>query len=1059
MLIISGARAGECSAYQPTTTAISMQTHQLHTFTPVIEPPPERIAVVSAEATLKGFSEIPKSYLKAEWQLILSDNCLERWSLLRADKEHKFLNSLQGQRWAKQCLNWLQSGRVTVKFAPLKNGREFILFHQGANVSGRHVPGLLSAEGVGTMPHGGLFEEAEAMTTEQAELQSARFDAVWQHAEQLRTCDKLQNQLEFLASTHPAEWVYMRACQIFVPDTEVQEDYLNTPPGYTDTAIWQELFSFQKDGVKGVINKILKYNGCILADSVGLGKTYEALAVIKYFARKGDKVLVLAPKRLRDNWALFTLNDNRNPFADDPFHYDLLNHTDINRTSGKSGDIDLSHFRWEHFDLIVIDESHNFRNKGSRYQRLLEQVINRGAKTKILLLTATPVNNRVTDLRNQINLIAGGKDEHLKPYGIESITETARQAQKKFAEWAKTPEAERVQTSLLHVLGQDYIHLLDLLTIARSRKHIEAHYNSSSAVAMFPKRLLPINLYPDSGDNGFLPVQAISKTLQKLHMAVYRPLYYVLEHRKEAYLQKYNQQIGANLEFSQIDREKSLSALMTVNLLKRMESSVEAYAITLGKQIAATQAQLSMLRNAQTVEWNNDLSDEDLDEEDDLLLGSAKIKVSLQDLDRHRLRHDLEEDLFYLKELQKHIDLVRKTQDSKLKQLKDIIHRKMTQPLNPGNKKVIIFTAFADSALYLFEKLSPWLLQEHGVHTAMVSGAKRNRCTLADIRTNQDSLLSAFSPRAKKYDLSRTHGQQIDVLIATDCVSEGQNLQDCDFLINADIHWNPVRIIQRFGRIDRIGSTNTCIQMVNMWPVAELNEYINLEQRVKAKMDLLSTSATGDDNLLSKEARQDLEFRSRQLLRLKDEVINLEDVAADASITNLNFQQHRSDLQNFCLASPSHRPDKWPSYLGAVAAASVGVAAGAFFLLKSHAKIQADKAYPYAPYYLLYVAEDGTVCPHFRNVRDMLDLLQSVTHGSQEERESCRANFTQITKNGTDMARYTKLLSAAVRELMGEEKASIGRSAFAAGKPLLGRGRTARGVDDVEIITWLAVIP
>ncbi len=1036
-----------------------MQTHQLHTFTPVIEPAPERITVVGAEASLKGFSEIPKSYHKAEWQLILSDNCLERWSLLRADKEHKFLNSLQGQRWAKQCLNWLQSGRVAVKFAPLKNGREFILFHQGANVIGRHVPGLLSAEGIGAMPHGGLFEEAEAMTTEQAELQSARFDAAWQHAEQLRTCDKLQNQLEFLASTHLAEWVYMRACQIFVPDTEVQEDYLNTPPGYTDTAVWQALFSFQKDGVKGVINKILKYNGCILADSVGLGKTYEALAVIKYFARKGDKVLVLAPKRLRDNWALFTLNDNRNPFANDPFHYDLLNHTDINRTSGKSGDIDLSHFRWEHFDLIVIDESHNFRNKGSRYQRLLEQVINRGAKTKILLLTATPVNNRVTDLRNQINLIAGGNDKHLKPHGIESINETARQAQKKFAEWAKTPENERVQISLLHVLGQDYIHLLDLLTIARSRKHIVAHYNRDASVNMFPRRLPPINLYPQSGDNGFLPVHAISETLQKLHMAIYRPLYYVLEPRKEHYLKQYNQQIGANLVFSQIDREKSLSALMTVNLLKRMESSVEAYAITLGKQIQNTKAQLAMLQNAQQIVWDNSISEEDIDDEDDLLLGSVKIKVALQDLDRHRLKHDLQEDLNYLQQLQQHIDIVRKTQDSKLKQLREIISNKITNPINTGNKKVIIFTAFTDTAIYLFEKLSPWLLKEYALHTAMVSGAKRNRCTLDGIRPDQDSLLSAFSPRSKKFDLARTHGQQIDVLIATDCVSEGQNLQDCDFLIHADIHWNPVRIIQRFGRIDRIGSTNSCIQMVNMWPVAELNDYINLEQRVKAKMGLLSSSATGADNLLSREEKQDLDFRFRQLEKLKNEVINLEDVAADASITNLNFQQHRSNLQNFCLAPQAHHPDKWPSYLGAVAAASVGVAAGAFFLLKSHAKIQADKAYPYAPYYLLHVAEDGTVCPHFRNVRDMLDLLQAVTHGSQEERASCQARFDKLTKNGTDMARYTKLLSAAVRELMGEEKASIGRSAFAAGKPLLGRGRTARGVDDVEIITWLAVIP
>lgn len=1036
-----------------------MQPDMLHAFTPISDPPPEAILVVAKDFSLKGFSEIPKNYSKATWQLILSDSTTDKWAILRTDREHKFLNTLQGPHWAKQCLSWLQSGHVTVNFAPLRHGREFILCQHADQVSGRYVPGLLSAEGVGAIPHSGLFEEAEAMSPEQAALQHTRFSSVWQHAEQLKTSDKLQQQLEFLAAPHPAEWVYMRACQIFVPDTEVQHDYLDTPPGYTDTAIWKALFNFQQDGVKGVINKMLKYNGCILADSVGLGKTYEALAVIKYFARKGDKVLVLAPKRLRDNWALFTLNDDRNPFADDPFHYDLLNHTDLNRQSGKSGDIDLSHFRWEHFDLIVIDESHNFRNKGSRYRHLLEQVINRGAKTKILLLTATPVNNRVTDLRNQINLIAGGNDKHLEPHGIESINETARQAQKKFAEWAKTPENERVQISLLHVLGQDYIHLLDLLTIARSRKHIVAHYNSDATVNMFPRRLPPINLYPQSGDNGFLPVQAISETLQKLHMAIYRPLYYVLEPRKEHYLKQYNQQIGANLVFSQIDREKSLSALMTVNLLKRMESSVEAYAITLGKQIENTTAQLAMLQNEQQVVWDNDISEEDIDDEDDALLGSAKIKVALQDLDRHRLKHDLQEDLNYLQQLQQHIDVVRKTQDSKLKQLREIISRKITAPLNPGNKKVIIFTAFADTATYLFEKLSPWLLQEYGLHTAMVSGAKRNRCTLDGVRTDQDSLLSAFSPRSKKFDLARTAGRQIDVLIATDCVSEGQNLQDCDFLIHADIHWNPVRIIQRFGRIDRIGSTNSVIQMVNMWPMAELNEYINLEQRVKAKMGLLSSSATGADNLLSREEKQDLDFRFRQLEKLKDEVINLEDVAADASITNLNFQQHRSDLQNFCLAPQAHRPEKWPSYLGAVSASTAGVPAGAFFLLKSYAKIKADKTYPYAPYYLLHVAEGGSVLPQFRNIRDMLDLLQTAVRAAHGQQEACQTRFDKSTKNGADMAHYTKLLSAAVRELMGEEKASIGRSAFAAGKPLLGRGRTARGVDDVEVITWLAVLP
>lgn len=1039
-----------------------MQHRPDHLFPQSEEQAQQKIKAVGADFTLKGFSTIPQEYRDAEWKLILDRPAAEKWNILGAEHEYRFLNQLQAPHWARQCLHWSQQEKVQIRFTNLKRGKEFLLRQNGKGTSGSLCPGLLSAAGVGATAHKGLFEEPLTLEQKQAEELAARFDVTWQDGTKLKESSTWQEQLEFIAAPHPAEWVYMKACQIFVPDTDIQEDYLDDPPGFTDTAIWRALFNFQKDGVKGAINKILKYNGCILADSVGLGKTYEALAIIKYFARRGDKILVLAPKRLRDNWALFTANDDRNPFADDPFHYDLLNHTDIGRESGKSGDIDLSHFRWEHFDLIVIDESHNFRNKGNRYQRLAEQVIKRGAKTKILLLTATPVNNRVTDLRNQINLIAAGNDAHLQAHGIDSITETARQAQKKFSNWAKTPQEERVGNSLLQVLGQDYIHLLDLLTIARSRKHIESHYRVTGNMAMFPTRLTPINCYPEAGDDGFLPVAAISKTLQRLNMAVYRPLHFLLPQRKEAYLKKYKQELGINREFSQEDREKSLSALMTTNLLKRMESSVEAYSITLRKQLEATQnllTRLQQLSSAQQLELVDGFDEEDADEDNDWI-GSAKIKVAPQDVDKLRWADALTDDLKHLHELQQHIDIIRKSQDSKLRQLKELIQNKIEHPLNAGNRKVIIFTAFADTAQYLFESLSPWLLRSYGLHSAMVSGAKRNRCTLPGLRLDQDSLLSAFSPISKKFDLSQTAGKQLDILIDTDCVSEGQNLQDCDFLINADIHWNPVRIIQRFGRIDRIGSTNAAIQMVNMWPMAELNEYINLEQRVKDKMDLLSSSATGHDNLLKNEKeQQEFEFRSAQLLKLKEEVINLEDVAADASITGLNFQQHRGDLQNFRLAPRAPRPEQWPSYLGAVTSATAQVPAGAFYLLKSHSAVKPDKSYPYAPYYLIHVAEDCTVNPQFRNIKDMLDMLQLCTYDHHSVVEAEQSAYYKRTRHEQEMTRYTNLLSAAVRELMGEEKISIARSFFAPGKSLIGRGRTARGVDDVEVIAWLAVLP
>lgn len=1020
---------------------------------------PQAVDAVIKDFTLKGFSHIPHTIRSAGWRIIADSDICKSWHVLSSDKEYKHLNCLMAPHWAKECLTWLNNGQVKLRHTTINRGREFILFNSDNSLHGIFAPSLLSASGVGAAPHVGFFEEPEPMDEGQTLRQKERFDNIWNTAT-LHETEHLKEKLEFLSTPHPAEWVYMKACQIFVPDTDVQDDYLDDPPGYTDTAIWRSLFDFQKDGVKGVINKILKYNGCILADSVGLGKTYEALAVIKYFARRGDRVLVLTPKRLRDNWSLFTANDERNPFSDDPFHYDLLNHTDIGRSTGKSGDTDLSHFRWSNFDLIVIDESHNFRNhKGSRYQRLLEEVVKKGTRTKLLLLTATPVNNRVADLRNQINLLAHGNDSHLSKHGVESITETSRKAQKKFADWARIPEEERACTSLIRVLGQNYIHLLDLLTIARSRKHITENYHTVGGTGMFPTRRRPINCYPEPGDSGFLPVQEISKSMQKLKMAVYRPMHYVLPHCREKYARRYNQQLGINREFSQIDREKSLSALMTVNLLKRMESSVQAFDITLNKQINATRELLNKLNTSQSVELIDGIEDDDSAEMPEWL-GSAKIHIDPQDMDTARWSDDLKDDLQHLKELNLYVDAVRRVQDSKLKQLRKLIEDKIAHPINHGNRKVIIFTAFADTATYIYEQLSPQLLSIYGIHSALVSGSKRNRCTLPGLRLDQDSLLSAFSPRSKSFDLSRTKGKEIDILIATDCISEGQNLQDCDFLINADIHWNPVRLIQRFGRIDRIGSTNAEIQMVNMWPVAELNEYINLEQRVKDKMDLLSSSATGHDNLLNDQADgQQLEFRSRQLLKLKDEVISLEDVAGNASLTNLNFQQQRSDLQNFRLSPQKNRPENWPSYLGAVCSAAVGVPAGAFFLLKSHSNSKADKTYPYAPYYLLHVEENGTVSPQFRDIKEMLSMLQVATlHHSQVVQQEQQL-YDKRTRHGSEMTHYTRLLSAAVRTLIGEEKESVGRSFFSAGKSLLGRARTARGVDDVEVITWLAILP
>lgn len=1025
-----------------------------------------QVSVAAADFTLTGFSKISEADKIDHWRIIVDDVASEKWNVLGADTEYKFLNTLQAPYWAAGCLKWLRGENVELRSTNLNRGKEFIIHRNAAAISGVYQPSLLSAAGMGVAPHRGVFEEAVTMSPEQAQQQYEVFDSVWSDSPKLKSKTGLEQQLEFLSSPHPAEWVYMKACQIFVPDSDVPANLLDDPPGYTESLIWKKLFKFQKDGVKGAINKILKYNGCVLADSVGLGKTFEALAVIKYFADKGDKVLVLAPKRLRANWSVYTQQDKRNLFKDDPFRFTLLNHTDVGRKSGKSGSVDdLSHFMWDRFDLVVIDESHNFRNhKGSRYQTLLEEVIKKGAKTKLLLLTATPVNNRVTDLRNQINLIAHGEDNHLANDGIISISETTRQAQGKYAAWARTPETERVDASLLRVLGQDYLHLLDMLTIARSRKHIETHYNSSENENHFPARRKPINCYPSVGDDGFLPVLEISKIMRSLNMAVYCPLHYILQTPAiiKKYADKYNQQIGENNEFSQQDREKSLTALITVNLLKRMESSIEAFSITLDKQIKTTEETMILLKSGKDSDMTDGVDSTIVSEGDDDVDGwiGKKVKVSPKDVDVIRMQADLADDLAKLQQMQKMITKVIQSGDSKMSQLKRLIDEKMNSPINQGNRKIIIFTAFADTADYIYNELADWLLQEYKVYTAKVTGSRANEVNMPGIRKDQDTLLSVFSPLSKEFDLENTNGKEIDVLIATDCVSEGQNLQDCDYLVNFDIHWNPVRLIQRFGRIDRIGSKNTEIQMVNMWPIKELDKYINLEQRVRDKMGLLDVNATGHDNLLNAQADgQDLDFRAKQLLRLKEEVICMEDVVGDASLTELNLQQSRSDLQNFRLNAQTNSPEAWPSYLGSVTSSSAGVPAGAFFLLKSYASIDSDKSYPYAPYYLFHVDEKGVVAPKYRDIKEMLAMLQTAVLNRNEVVDREQKQFDKFTRNGQDMTRYTKLLSAAVSVLIGEEKESVARSFFSAGKSMIGRGYTALGVDDVEVITWLAVLP
>ena len=707
-------------------------------------------------------------------------------------------------------------------------------------------------------------------------------------------------------------------------------------------------------------------------------------------------MLVLVPKRLRDNWTLYKANDRRNFLAPDRFNYDVLNHTDLSRDAGASGDIDLAHVNWGNYDLVVIDESHNFRNKktprvGSetRYDRLMRKIIKEGVKTRVLMLSATPVNNRMADLRNQIAFTTEGDDTALLDHGIGSIDSTTRLAQKQFNRWLDLDDAERTPTRLIEMLGFDYFTLLDLLTIARSRRHIEKYYGTVET-GRFPDRLKPINIKADVDVVGEFPsIREINNEIRRLNLASYAPLRYVLPHKQAAYDKKYSTEIrGGEGFFRQADREESLIHLLRVNVLKRMESAVPSFALTVQRQLRDVEATLARIESHAEELEEIEIEDVDLDDPafESLLVG-RKVKVLLKDVDLIRWKQDLIEDRNRLATLHAAAAQVDAPRDAKLAALREMIGHKCLNPINPGNRKVIVFTAFADTARYLYDQLAPWARTTLGIDTALVTGTGRNQTTLHGLRKDLASILTTFAPRAKERPEELAGEGELDMLIATDCISEGQNLQDCDWLINYDIHWNPVRIIQRFGRIDRIGSPNVRIQLVNFWPNIELEEYINLEQRVSGRMVLLDISATGEENLIEQQSgnqMNDLEYRRKQLLKLQDAVIDLEDLSTGVSIADLTLTDFRIDLAQYLKAHPGV-VENLPLGTCAVASATeTEIAPGIMFCLRAEgeaAKRIPEAGYPLGAHYLVHVGDDGTVLLPYTQAKQTLDRIKRLCLG------------------------------------------------------------------------------
>jgi ERCC4-related helicase len=1036
-----------------------------------------KLAVLSGMFSIFGYSALKKELGNlADIRLLLSkwdDASLH--TIAGTPQETRLKNKLDQSRIAKECTAWVKKNTRTkamtgqMAFPPqnmfhISNADDAFVIQGASHFTGT---GLGEVKSDSFEINMGI---SDAETTKQL-LQW--FDTIWNDGKATQNIkDELIAHLEYIASEKPASLVYFitlyNIFKDYLEDID-EESIIRSKTGFKDTVVWNKLYKFQCDGVMGAIDKLEKYNGCIIADSVGLGKTFEALAIIKYYELRNDRVLVLAPKKLRENWTVYTINDKRNLLATDRFNYDVLNHTDLSRDKGKSGEINLETINWGNYDLLVIDESHNFRNSGTkadgatRYQRLMDKIIRSGVKTKVLMLSATPVNSRMNDLKNQVAFITEGRDTALSDFGINSIEQTLKRAQTNFNKWLKLPDGQRKAEALLENLNFDYFKLLDLMTIARSRKHIEKYYDISE-IGKFPERLKPMNIKSDIDTSAlFPPLKDVNMAIKRLNLAAYSPLAYVRMDKKDEYSRKYDQEVqGGKSVFRQIDRETNIIHLMRINLLKRMESSINSFALTVDK----IHGKINGLLEQIDAHENNDieeLSIEDIETDDptleDYLIGN-KVKVLVQDMDLVRWKQDLEEDLALLKELLTDAETVDPTRDAKLLKLKEVITTKANSPFNPDNKKLVIFTAFSDTAKYLYDHISSWVSQELGLHSALVTGQVR-KCTIKGINKDLNNLLTHFSPISKERDkVDPEATTEIDILIATDCISEGQNLQDCDTLVNYDIHWNPVRIIQRFGRVDRLGSQNTAIQLVNFWPNMELDEYINLEARVSGRMVLLDISATGEENVIEYDKDKqmnDLDYRRKQMKQLQTSVIDLEDMDGSVSITDMTLNDFRMDLSGYMKDSLPQLEKSPSGFYAAIQNPNGEFVAGTIFCLKDiHGKVEFDANYALAPYYIVYVAENGDIVFNHLQGKKSLDIFKKLCAMNKElDNKSIEALNAQ-TKNGKDMGAYQYMLECAMQSIVGKTEEKGVESLFARGGTVLTQDHFS-GIEDFEVISYLII--
>lgn len=995
-------------------------------------------------------------------------------SITGTEFEIKLRNELSQKAIARECADWI---RRKVKFKSNTTDEAMMGFMNVDDISYMPITGFTTAD-LGCEKGNNAYSMINKFESPFSNEYIKLFNSLWNSDKLEDVTDKvIENISAAYNENSPAFIYFVTLYNIFHEFLEdISEDTLpNEATGFKDSKIWKMLYNFQKDAALGIINKLEKYNGCILADSVGLGKTFTALAVIKYYENRNKNVLVLCPKKLGNNWVTFKGNYLNNPIAEDRLRYDVLFHTDLSRTHGYSNGIDLSRLNWSNYDLVVIDESHNFRNGGqiygdekkeNRYARLMNQVIRKGVKTKVLMLSATPVNTKFLDLKCQLELAYEGDASNIDPLlnTKRSINDIFTAAQKTFNKWSKLPAEERTADSLQKSLDFDFFELLDAVTIARSRKHIQTYY-STKDIGEFPTRLTPLSYRPPLTDlDKAITYNEIFDILMMLNLSVYTPSAFILASKRQKYDELYDSN-KPNANLNQLGREQGIRYLMAVNLMKRMESSVHSFRLTLERIQSYISSIVGIIKEFEKHKDEvlnltdiSNMTELDSDEEnaEDLLKVGRKVQISLADMDYISWKRDLEADLENISILDSMVRDITPEYDTKLKELISVVDNKVQHPINEGNRKILIFTAFVDTAEYLYSNIAPRMKAKYGLDTALISGSVDGRSTIKGLKCDLNTVLTCFSPISKdKEMLMPGNAANIDILIATDCISEGQNLQDCDYLINYDIHWNPVRIIQRFGRIDRIGSHNKVIQLVNFWPDITLDEYINLKSRVETRMKIVDLTSTGDDDILSPEEKADLDYRKEQLKKLQEEVVDIEDMSSGISIMDLGLNDFRMDLVEYIKTHPEI--ERAPFGLNAVTRCKENTPPGVIFVLKNRTNnVNVDNQNRLHPFYMVYVDMVGNVITDHLSPKKLLDKMRYLARDEESPISSVYKPFNKETRDGRNMKTYSNLLDKAIESVI-EKKSESDAKTFLSGGQISFINTLMKGLDDFELICFLVI--